>query len=408
MKSIRNPPTVNHKTILFIVDFFHIGGVCAIASEYTQLLMRRGYRVIVLGLQGDAHRYPSYFTEYFRGARMFIIPNESWEEIHKNLFTKVQFRLRFFYQFIIYTKRILIEYPVDAIHFNLSWSALAILLCVRRVFKIPRVTIFYNDLALEYLANNPSENFFKNFIHRLKAHVYYLIQKVVFHLSSKVIVFGTYSLSLLRRYNVSSLKTRVIPAFIHDPPGRLIPKKRHAPFHVVSIARFEKRKGHSVLLQAAKNILNTGRSIHVTLSGPMTGDIGPVLQTYEQLTLLSHVTIFHATLGKQKINLMRSGDVFIMSSTSLEFFGITVIESLALGVPVVCFPNGGAPEILHRVDRHLIAKTNSVQALSSRIIWLMSISNSEYNQLRQRCVDAVRRYYSDTSVQQQVLSLYEQ
>jgi glycosyltransferase involved in cell wall biosynthesis len=401
-------PSGNSKTVLFVVDFFHIGGVCAIASEYTRLLIKQGYRIIVLGLQGDSTHYPEYFKQYFRGARIFVIPNTTWEASHKNLLTTLQFRLRFFYQFIVYTRRIFAKHPVDAVHFNLSWSALAILLFVPRVYTMPRIAAFYNDLAFEYLANNPADNFFGGSVRRMKAYIYYLTQRAVFRFSTKIIAFSTYSLSLLKRFRVSTGKIHVIPAFVGNPQKKIILKKRCEAFQVISVARFEKRKGHSVLLQATKLILNTGRNIHVTFSGPMTGDIKPVLRTYEHLALLSHVTILHATLGKQKTDLMRSGDVFAMSSTSLELFGITVIEALALGVPVICFPNAGAPEVLAPVDRRLIAKNNSVRALAAGIIRLMDMSDSEYNLLQLHCVDAVRQYYSDTAVQQRVLSLYEQ
>jgi glycosyltransferase involved in cell wall biosynthesis len=56
-----------------------------------------------------------------------------------------------------------------------------------------------------------------------------------------------------------------------------------------------------------------------------------------------------------------------MPTRSLEGFGISIIDSLILGVPVLAFRVGGMPEILEGLSRNLIIDEFSEEALAQRI-----------------------------------------
>jgi glycosyltransferase involved in cell wall biosynthesis len=161
------------------------------------------------------------------------------------------------------------------------------------------------------------------------------------------------------------------------------------------------------MLAAIKKLINEKQSVHLTISGPLTGDILPVLNTYENLQLGTRVQFMHVAFSLERARILKNADAFIFSSTALETFGVTVIEALAAGIPVVGFRHGEIPAILCHVDKHLVAHQRSANSLAKSIRWIMSLSDENHQHLRARCLQTVQNYYSDISVRQKIISIYE-
>ena len=60
-------------------------------------------------------------------------------------------------------------------------------------------------------------------------------------------------------------------------------------------------------------------------------------------------------------------DFTIMPTRSLEGFGISIIDSLTVGVPVIAFDVGGMKEILHNLDSNLIIENVCEISLQSKL-----------------------------------------
>ena len=87
-------------------------------------------------------------------------------------------------------------------------------------------------------------------------------------------------------------------------------------------------------------------------------------------------------------------DVFITPSF-METFGLTIVESLLCGIPVISFPNGGSYEIIKDEFNGYITKDLSVDALSEAINIFFSVGIKwEPTEIRK---DAIERY--DISLQ---------
>ena len=56
-----------------------------------------------------------------------------------------------------------------------------------------------------------------------------------------------------------------------------------------------------------------------------------------------------------------------MPTRSLEGFGISIIDSLTVGVPVIAFDVGGMKEILHNLDSNLIIENVCEISLQSKL-----------------------------------------
>jgi len=61
----------------------------------------------------------------------------------------------------------------------------------------------------------------------------------------------------------------------------------------------------------------------------------------------------------------RSADVSVVPTIALEGFGLTTIESLASGTPVIVTPVGGLPEAVAPLSQELVLESGGFQALGA-------------------------------------------
>ncbi len=63
----------------------------------------------------------------------------------------------------------------------------------------------------------------------------------------------------------------------------------------------------------------------------------------------------------------RAADFSVMPSQSLEGFGLSAVESLAAGTPVLVTPVGGLPEVVRDLDSRLVTRGFDARALADAI-----------------------------------------
>ena len=90
---MNRPP---QKTILFILDDFHIGGLASFVNTYVRYFNDKGYHTIVIGEEGES----LYHGGYFNGSEVVSLPQSPFAERHTNLFTYLLYRGHFFWKFI--------------------------------------------------------------------------------------------------------------------------------------------------------------------------------------------------------------------------------------------------------------------------------------------------------------------
>jgi glycosyltransferase involved in cell wall biosynthesis len=99
--------------------------------------------------------------------------------------------------------------------------------------------------------------------------------------------------------------------------------------------------------------------------------VGPEKEFLEKLIIdndLEKKVFLKGRLSDTDLNdLIKQCNLTVMPTRSLEGFGISIIDSLILGVPVLAFRVGGMPEILEGLSRNLIIDEFSEEALAQRI-----------------------------------------
>lgn len=136
----------------------------------------------------------------------------------------------------------------------------------------------------------------------------------------------------------------------------------HSVFKIVSIGSLIYRKGFDVLIEAMTQLSMS--SFHLTIIGG--GQLyRPLQKKIIQLGLENKVSLTGQLPSHQIISILKESDLLVSSSRS-ETFGVTLLEGMALGLPVVATRCGG-PEYFITPEVGLIVEKNNPLALAKAI-----------------------------------------
>jgi glycosyltransferase involved in cell wall biosynthesis len=171
-------------------------------------------------------------------------------------------------------------------------------------------------------------------------------------ISSKIIVSVSTSClsSLDNRYFLRSNPNRkVIFNGIEDPQSLVsenyVSNSQKNRIYCVVIGAIEPRKGHYFLLDAFKYVVKSNPDVILLIVGKgSTQNENNISTRIRQLGLEKNVEL----LGyiEDVRGLIRNSSLLLVPSQSYESFGITIVEAMALKVPVVATDVGGIPEVL--------------------------------------------------------------
>lgn len=135
--------------------------------------------------------------------------------------------------------------------------------------------------------------------------------------------------------------------------------------------RLALRMGIDKLLQALVEVKRQVPDVWLAIAGKGALRI-PLEQQAIKLGLQDHVKFLGYVPDEQLPVAYQAADLTVVPSQSLEGFGLILLESLACGTPVLSTPVGGMPEVLRPFQPALVTETPKPEALSSRLIDLLT------------------------------------
>ena len=112
---------------------------------------------------------------------------------------------------------------------------------------------------------------------------------------------------------------------------------------VLFLGRLTEQKGPTQFLNAAKRVLEKERNVRFVMAG--TGDmLGYLINLAIALGIGEKVTFIGYLPDEQKRYVYAKSDIYVMPSVS-EPFGITALEAMASGTPVLVSKTSGAAEV---------------------------------------------------------------
>lgn len=177
----------------------------------------------------------------------------------------------------------------------------------------------------------------------------------------------------LTNYNIEK-DIRVIHNFIdtsiYKPTETCICKKKIAP-------RGEKLLVHTSNFRQVKRVSDTIRILEkvkkeVPCKLLLIGD-GPDRSECERLSRELGLYDDVKFLGKQEglVDILTSADIFLMPSQS-ESFGLSALEAMACGLPVVSTSVGGLPELVSHNESGYIAEIGDIDRMAKYVVQLLT------------------------------------
>jgi len=157
-------------------------------------------------------------------------------------------------------------------------------------------------------------------------------------------------------------------------------------FVLMSVARLVEWKGIHIALKALQGI-RQARYIIVG-EGPFEGEIDRLIG---ELGLKKNVIRIPKHTQEELLGFYNASDLFLQPSIGFEGLGITVVEAMACGLPVIGSDIGGIPEMIIDGKNGLLARPGDHQDLRDKIEFFMK----DEPRLRKFSTEALRIKDSD-------------
>jgi len=182
--------------------------------------------------------------------------------------------------------------------------------------------------------------------------------------------------SILHNCNVSAERVVVVHNGVDFDRTAIAPGLREATRrelglgdHVLigSIGRLDPAKGYSLLIDAAARLAGTFGNIRLLLVGD--GPERALLERRAAKLGIADIVIFAGT-QPDPAPYLAALDVFVLPSVS-EGLGLSIIEAMAAGLPVIGSSAGGIPEVVSDGETGLVFRSGSASELASCIEWMI-------------------------------------
>jgi glycosyltransferase involved in cell wall biosynthesis len=177
----------------------------------------------------------------------------------------------------------------------------------------------------------------------------YLIEREGFKKADRIIAVSDYTKrKIIENYPVDPKKIEVVPNAIESEnySGDFQPVnlKKEGKKIVLFVGRLTFQKGPDYFLRAAQKVSSLNKDAYFVFSG--SGDMERKLIEESVRMGISDKVIFAGFLrGDELARLYKAADLYVMSSVS-DPFGLTSLEALASGTPVLVSRQSGASEML--------------------------------------------------------------
>jgi glycosyltransferase involved in cell wall biosynthesis len=239
-----------------------------------------------------------------------------------------------------------------------------------------------------------------------------LIRDHLPHVDLFLSVSDYYAEFMPRYLGIPREKIRVVPIGINPHGFELRKPKQGGPFTVGFLGRIAPEKGLQVLAEAYRLLRQSGELAKARLeaAGYMAADCKPYLEDIQKSLRdagLEHEFHYRGVLERaEKIAFLQTLDVMSMPATYDEPKGVSLLEAMACGVPLVQPRRGAFTEIVERTGGGLLVQPDDPRSLADGIL---RIAREEQlaAELSANGFRGVREHYTATHMADKVLEAYE-
>ncbi len=207
---------------------------------------------------------------------------------------------------------------------------------------------------------------------------------------------------IMQHYGVPEYKIRVVHNAVEFPPLH----EEHSPIKqsdrvVLFLGRVTLQKGPDYFIEAAKRVLDHIPNVKFVLAG--SGDMtARMIDKAAYLGIGSKVLFTGFLSGADVDKAYRMADLYVMPSVS-EPFGITPLEAMRNGTPVIISKQSGCSEVLHHC---LKVDFWDVQELANKIMAALQYSQL-HRQLKEEGLREVHTFSWDVPAEKCIAAYHE-
>ena len=278
----------------------------------------------------------------------------------------------------------------DIIHAH-DWMTALAAIEAKKILKKPMI-FHIHSTEYDRSANNPNPTILK-------------YEKIALEKADKIIAVSKFTKNILiEKYSINPDKIFVVHNAIDNSKGSGIISEGFKSSHekiVLFLARMSVQKGADYLLKAAKLVLSKKKNIKFVFVGN-----GPMLDELIEMSFdlgISDNVVFTGGLSHDQVDKAYSkADLFVMPSVS-EPFGLTPLEAMKNGTPVLISKQSGVSEVIKNC---LKVDFWNINDMASKILSILyndtlseSLSSNGYRDLNQltwsRQADKVLEVYQN-------------
>ena len=228
----------------------------------------------------------------------------------------------------------------------------------------------------------------------------HLMEKMCRKHATAIIVPSNYYKNILEERSLIDTKRIIVsssgginPNIFYPPVSKEFSNKM---LHLGYVGRMEEDKGIIEFLYACNVLNDKGHNFKATAIG--YGTKYEWAKSYIEEQNLSHIVTLISGVAQEKLgDFYRSFDLLIFSSSrSSESLGLTGIESMACGTPVIGSTVGGISSYLKDGWNGWLTPIHDVNSIVDKICHYESLSNKEKIILSNNCINTGKKYYSET------------
>ncbi len=407
-------PAAGRRRLLVVTDSFYPseGGVERVVAESSRALRRLGHRVVILaGAEGGIPAGPERWADIDVPRYRFSARNTAVLNATATLAAA---------RAVSHTIR---EHgPFELVHCHGVFGAAGVRLSPRGR-RMPRVVTFHGPFDREFRLSQRSRTFPGRPVRRLlqggfvpvyaawlrALQAWPLQAATVVTLSRYTAGLAAVLLSARHAHGVHVVSggvdlERFVPA---GDRGRLraalgLPVGARL---LLTVRRLVPRMGLEALVQAMDEVRHHDPGVHLVIGG--RGPLESVLRRQvASLDLARHVTLAGFLPEDALPRYYQCADLFVLSSTDLEGFGLVTLESLACGTPVLATRTGASAELLEELGDHALVDAPTAGQLAKGIVRFFEETAADPG-VRDRCRRHVEGRYSWAGHAERLTALYE-
>jgi glycogen(starch) synthase len=290
-------------------------------------------------------------------------------------------------------KTIVKKYPADIIHVH-DWLTYPAGIVAKDKTSHPLVAHLHATEFDRTGGNNPNP-------------IVYAIEKLGFEKADRILPVGGFMREVLtNNYGIDPAKISVVYNGIESDmakylPPALTPLKRLGYKIVLYLGRITLQKGPDYFVKAARRVVDYYPKSIFVVTG--TGDMKDyMVSEAARLGILDKFMFTGFLRGDDKDKIYRSADLYVMPSVS-EPFGITALEAIANGTPVLISKQSGASEVLKHA---LKADFWDVDEMANKIVTVLRYKSLPRDLIKESAKEIVNLSWGNSA--DKVISVYKQ